>query len=141
MGVIFSFSAQPATKSSELSTEVVDWMLPSSPKVPLLKFFAEKGVMEFIIRKMAHAIEYGMLAICLGITVSHSGTWFNKWQLKTVCLCFLYASTDEFHQLFVPGRSGQVRDVAIDTLGALGAVLILWLCGAMYERYRQKQRF
>lgn len=133
MGVIFSFSAQPATKSAELSTGVVDWVLPSSTKVPVLKFLAEKGVMEFVIRKMAHAIEYGMLAICLGITISHSETWFSKWQLKTTGLCFLYASSDEFHQLFVPGRSGQVRDVVIDTVGAFGAVLILWLCGAMFH--------
>lgn len=141
MGVIFAFSAQPAKESAELSMGVADWMLPTSSKISVLSFFVEKGVMEFLIRKLAHAVEYGMLAMCLGITISHSKTWFNRWQFKTVCLCFLYASTDEFHQLFVPGRSGQIRDVLIDTVGALGAVLILWLCDVMYARFRQNNTF
>ena len=36
-----------------------------------------------------------------------------------------YACTDEFHQLFVPGRSGQITDVMIDTLGGSIGVLII----------------
>lgn len=43
-----------------------------------------------------------------------------------ICLVAAYAATDEYHQLFVPGRSGQVRDVVIDTVGGtlgLGAWL------------------
>lgn len=37
----------------------------------------------------------------------------------------IYACTDEIHQLFVPGRSGQFRDVMIDSLGAFIGILIL----------------
>ncbi|UYJ41604.1 MAG: VanZ family protein [Lachnospiraceae bacterium] len=33
-------------------------------------------------------------------------------------IAVLYACTDEYHQLFVPGRSGQLRDVMIDAVGA-----------------------
>ncbi len=40
-------------------------------------------------------------------------------------LCLLYAASDEFHQLFVPGRSCQFRDVCIDTLGAAAGILLL----------------
>ena len=36
-----------------------------------------------------------------------------------------YAATDEFHQLFVPGRSGQVSDVILDSAGAATGVLIM----------------
>ena len=36
-----------------------------------------------------------------------------------------YAATDEFHQLFVPGRSGQVSDVILDSAGAAIGVLIM----------------
>ena len=35
----------------------------------------------------------------------------------------LYAVTDEFHQLFVPGRSGQFSDVVLDSAGALAGLL------------------
>ena len=38
---------------------------------------------------------------------------------------FCYASTDEFHQLFIPGRSGQFTDVCIDTAGAAIGLLLL----------------
>jgi len=41
--------------------------------------------------------------------------------------CFLYACSDEIHQLFVPGRSGKFTDVLIDSAGALLAVLLCFL--------------
>ena len=38
---------------------------------------------------------------------------------------FLYACTDEFHQLFMDGRAGQFKDVLIDTAGGSTGIL-LW---------------
>ena len=46
----------------------------------------------------------------------------TAWALAT-----LYAATDEFHQVFVPGRSGKVADVLLDSAGALLGVLLLAL--------------
>ena len=40
-------------------------------------------------------------------------------------LCFLYACSDEFHQLFVPDRAGLFTDVLVDTAGAVIALLVL----------------
>ena len=40
-------------------------------------------------------------------------------------ICFLYASSDEFHQLFVPGRSGQVTDIFIDLIGVVLGLLLV----------------
>ena len=38
---------------------------------------------------------------------------------------FLYACTDEIHQLFIEGRSGEIRDILVDSTGALiGMVLV-----------------
>ena len=42
-------------------------------------------------------------------------------------ICFLYASSDEFHQLFVPGRSGQVTDIFIDMIGVVLGLLLVFL--------------
>ncbi|MBQ3466792.1 MAG: VanZ family protein, partial [Oscillospiraceae bacterium] len=39
--------------------------------------------------------------------------------LTGLLFCFLYACSDEFHQLFVPGRAGMFSDVLIDTVGVL----------------------
>lgn len=144
MGLIFFFSAQPAIKSAELSTKTVDWLLSPSPKGSILQHLIQKlqaldgkGILEFLVRKLAHAVEYGVLAVLLGITIRFSRRWNQKWQIKTIILCWLYACTDEFHQLFVPGRAGQVRDVIIDTVGAIFAVLVIWLFFIFLERKRQ----
>ena len=71
----------------------------------------------FIVRKCAHVSEFFILGILVINLVS-------KYNVKHIYLisfiiCVLYASSDEFHQLFVPGRSGQVTDVLIDLIGVV----------------------
>ena len=61
--------------------------------------------------------------------------WKNV--LVSVCIAVLYASTDELHQLFVPGRSGQVNDVLIDGCGAVIGALIIW--GISYLIHKKKK--
>lgn len=50
----------------------------------------------------------------------------RKRLLLSIFLAFLYACTDETHQLFVPGRSGEFKDVCIDTCGAFIGALIVY---------------
>ena len=106
--------------------------------------FAEK--VDHPVRKLAHATEYAVFAMLL------CGAWcsghrsrkrevLSAWATATV-----YAMTDEFHQLFVPGRSGQVRDVLLDSCGAaVGVLLVLfvtWLIrcsGKKHNRTTGKQ--
>ena len=71
----------------------------------------------FIVRKCAHVSEFFILGILVINLV-------NKYNVKHIyfisfIVCVLYASSDEFHQLFVPGRSGQVTDVLIDLIGVV----------------------
>jgi VanZ family protein len=40
-------------------------------------------------------------------------------------LCFLYACSDEIHQLYVPGRSGNIKDVFVDSIG-ISLVLVVY---------------
>ena len=87
--------------------------------------FAEK--IDYPVRKLAHVTEYAILAMLI------SGVILDLWgkrckELLVAWLCTTaYAGTDEFHQLFVPGRSGKVIDVLIDSSGALLGVLFLWI--------------
>ena len=64
--------------------------------------------------------------------------------------CILYAMSDEFHQLFVPGRSGEIRDICIDSLGALLGIIIMTcvisivkfiICQIMKKRKKNKEKF
>lgn len=66
----------------------------------------------WVIRKIAHMTLYAILAFCAAC--SQIKPSFKK----VLLFCACYACTDEFHQLFIPGRSGEIRDVCIDCLGA-----------------------
>ena len=127
MLLIFSFSAQPATESTKTSLRV--GMTVGSVLVPDFSSMSEidrtkyAESIEFPVRKTAHAAEYAILGILLTATLSsfekrHYGLW--GWLLGTG-----YAATDEIHQLFVPGRSGQVTDVMLDSAGCLLGCLLL----------------
>ena len=87
--------------------------------------FAAK--IDYPVRKAAHASEYALLGILLtGAIMDIRKPW--KRQLLA---CFLigaaYAASDEFHQLFVPGRSGQIRDVMIDSAGVAAGIILACL--------------
>ena len=72
------------------------------------------------------------------------GVWLDARRKRKVSALFawgtatVYAATDEFHQLFVPGRSGQVKDVLLDSCGAAVGVLILMLVAALIRFIRKK---
>ena len=59
----------------------------------------------------------------------------KKWiTCVTFCYCTCYAALDEIHQLFVPNRSGQVRDVLIDSVGILiGIILFRTIYGVTHS--------
>lgn len=69
--------------------------------------------LDFIFKKSAHITEYAILYGLLGFGLSQ--TKFNNLSLF---IAILYAFLDETHQLFVPGRTGTIRDVILfDILG------------------------
>ena len=70
-----------------------------------------------IFRKFSHAFVYLILAILVANALNISKA--KKVFVFTILICILYAASDEIHQLYIPGRSGEVRDVMIDTFGAL----------------------
>lgn len=49
-------------------------------------------------------------------------------------ICVLYAISDEVHQKFIPGRSGEVRDVIIDTAGASVGISVYLLFGMIVKK-------
>lgn len=68
-----------------------------------------------VVRKSAHFFLY----LILGILVTNACSYQKKYWLLAILICILYACTDEIHQLFVVGRTGQIQDVAIDGAGSL----------------------
>jgi len=50
-------------------------------------------------------------------------------------MVFLYAASDEFHQIFVPSRTALVSDVIIDTTGGAIGLLLFWLTGKIFKHW------
>ena len=82
----------------------------------------------FVIVKGWHATEYGILVFLCEKTLRNL-TKLRRFHRIGIALAFaiLFAATDEWHQTFVPGRDGCVRDVLIDSLGAFAVTIALWL--------------
>jgi len=75
---------------------------------------------DFILRKISHVVEYLILTFFLYRAFKGS---FNintaRLFIYPAGLSFLYAISDELHQLFVPGRNCSIQDALIDTVGIL----------------------
>ena len=93
--------------------------------------------LNYIVRKTAHITEYTILTL-LAVRALQFGT--PKLRARALfgalALSVLYACTDEFHQIFVPGRSPLVKDVLIDSVGALLVTIAtpLWFATKDLER-------
>ena len=132
MYMIFSFSAQTADESGQLS------MLVSEKVVLLLGKLtsgnldtAQVGVyadeIHFLVRKMAHFCEYLLLGLTLSLPLyvyRLRGFW-----LAAGLFCAGFAGLDEYHQMFVAGRSPALRDVAIDTAGSITGIYMTRVIG------------
>lgn len=131
MGVIFWLSSRTATESSEQSGVIVEF---------LRKIFGDNVFTDFIVRKSAHCLEFTGLSFLfnLSLYVTKNKPSF----VFAVMLTSIYAATDEFHQLFVEGRSCQITDWAIDTagaiLGALGFLVILSIIKKLNKTSKSK---
>ncbi len=117
MLVIFLFSSQHATESSELSGSITEWVISLISKYPLVDVLGE-DLLHTLIRKCAHLTIYLILGVMVCRSFSNEGLSQCQRTIIALTICAIYAATDEFHQLHIPGRSGQFTDVLIDSCGA-----------------------
>lgn len=116
MIIIFWFSHQTGTESAGLSTYIVNWLNDSFHII----------IPEIIMRKAAHMSEYAILTLTFIYGFSKNKLILQKVLLFSLSSTFLYACSDEFHQLFIAGRSGQLVDVLIDTTGGMIAIILFY---------------
>ena len=106
--MIFGFSGQNGENSGNLSRKAAGVIVDIADSVHLVdvRWNGRQELIDKIelpVRKAAHMTEYAIFA----------------------CLVYLaFACSDEFHQLYVPGRNGCVTDVLIDCVGILIGIII-----------------
>lgn len=136
MLTIFLFSSENAASSTKTSKgvakEVVSIVVKDEKKV-------EKIVdRDFVVvRKIAHLTEYFLLGFLLiNLWASNKKVINYKYVIVAIVIACLYAASDEYHQTLIAGRSGEIKDVIIDTVGAsLGSITYY----GMFKLFRKRK--
>jgi len=152
MGFIFYNSSRPGLVSNSRSYKIVESIRNdrnalegkkniAKAKPSVLPNSSKDEKINLIIRKNAHAFEYCMLAIFSSNILFLSGVKGKNALIYIMFICLLFAVTDEYHQMFVVGRSSLVSDVLIDFAGSLIGLGIFYLgYYNIYDKYLIKKK-
>lgn len=126
MALIFTGSSDTHSyqHSSRLVEPLLHWLFPTMSQETI-------DIIHEGARKCCHLAEYAVLALLLWRALHATKNNLPPWSWPkvggTLLMVFLYASTDEFHQIFVATRTPHFTDVLIDTTGGAIGLLILWI--------------
>ena len=131
--VIWYFSAKTGTESQDMSDGVLKAFGYDIQNSPITVTY----LLALLVRKGAHMAVFFILTGLLLFALWRSVKRPALRGAAALALCGLLACLDEFHQTFVPGRSGMPRDVLIDLLGGVCFLLLWALIRAVRARRRQ----
>ncbi|MCI9435156.1 MAG: VanZ family protein [Bacilli bacterium] len=132
MGLIFFFSHQSAIDSDKVSSGVIDKIIHtieiiSNHKLTDNELELISNYLVFPIRKLAHFTLYFILGILFYNLIKSYIKNNKKRIIVSLLFCLLYACSDEIHQIFIPGRSGEIRDVLIDSIGSFMGIILIYV--------------
>jgi VanZ family protein len=118
---LFSTSTFTSDNTSRIILPILHWLVPHAAMATLFEI-------HHVIRKCGHFVEYFILSLLVlrGIRAGRRNTRI-VWALAAIAIVACYASLDEFHQTFVPGRTPAVADVLLDTIGGICAQIAVAL--------------
>ncbi len=134
MTFIFSLSADSGEVSEKKSDSVIVKFTETILHRKLTEVEKEKYIERSVkvVRKTAHFTLYFILGLLIISFLKEFGL-SKKSIIISIIVVLLYACSDEIHQTFVAGRSGEVLDVLIDTVGGSLATILYYL---IYKRRR-----
>ncbi len=137
--IIFGFSSQNGEESSGVSRKVTEIIAEKILRLSDNEKEEAMDRMEGVIRKIAHFSIYTLVGLLLmGVLSTYNIDEMKKIYI-TMVIGIIYATSDEIHQSFIPGRSAKLTDVMIDTMGvAVGMCLILLLLKIIVVKHTKK---
>lgn len=119
---IWDNSLQNGGTSDGFSLIFAEWLAPIADK---LGFYGNIWALNRIVRKLAHLTEFTILGGVLYVVLRRYIEYGTV--VKTIGVGIVIACLDEFIQLFSLGRSSQLSDVLIDTIGIIIGILVVKL--------------
>lgn len=150
MAVIFAFSAESREESGDRSGNVTEMIVRLLyPGYDDLSFSEQVDAVESvhrIVRKAAHFLEYALLGFLTAALMLFLRRYLSKrrierwktWFYPTE-FCFLYAVSDEVHQIF-SDRGSSAKDVIIDTAGAVFGIILIQLIVGVFGRLLSRKK-
>ena len=142
MIIIFSFSSDDDKASDKKSDGVIISVAKLIKRNNLSKKEKIKYINKYVVfvRKGAHFIIYFALGLSLISLIREYRILDLKAILIALLIAILYACSDEFHQLFISGRSGQISDIFLDSFGSFIGISIYYLIYKIRsKKYEQKK--
>ena len=129
MIIIFLLSNQKAQDSKQLSNSFITKTIIKIYEAKHGEITEEKKIeikenYSFIVRKAAHFTIYLVLGLLVSLVLIGKNLNIKQIIIYGVLICMAYAITDEIHQIFVSGRSGEIRDIIVDTCGSTVGILL-----------------
>ena len=139
LSTIFIFSGENGQKSNNTSDAFTGSIIDKVSNITNKEISDNKKKdiiinTRFIVRKAAHFSIYFILGIIVYLILSTYN--INKVLIISIIICFILGCLDEFHQVFIAGRTARFYDCIIDTLGSSTGIIILDIC----NRIRKKKQ-
>ena len=139
--IIFGFSNQNSKTSGGISQKVTEYIVKFIPNIQQLEEVQKEEVIdriESVIRKIAHFTIYALVGFLLmSLMLTYKMKEIDQIGISLI-IGVVYASTDEIHQAFIPGRGPQVTDIVLDTIGVLTGIFISLLLIETIRRVTKK---
>ena len=139
---IFNFSNQDGQTSGGLSRKVARKIVDVFPYTKNLSEKTKNKIVEKtqpIIRKGAHLSIYTLVGIFIMSFISTYKIHLKYKFLISILVGLIYASSDEIHQSFIPGRTASIIDVGIDTSGVLLGIILVLIIISVYKALTEKK--
>lgn len=137
--MILSFSLQPGETSGETSGTVTAFLIDLFGGDALSISEDKMALLDGIVRKLAHLSEYAFLSFLTGLAITVNGFKRKLRFAYTAIMCLAVSVSDEFLQIFVPGRNGDLKDVCVDMCGVMIAALIIYYIGKGLDKRNRKE--
>ena len=149
-GFIAYMTSQPAVASTEssqfIATAVAKLLLLVPQSDTLLQALGLPQsvsllapALDHVIRKTAHFTEYAVLGFVMVAWLRHSRLFKSHAHWLATVAGVIFAVSDEWHQTFVPGRSGQLTDVLIDSMGCVAGIVFYYAVKTLWVRSRRQR--
>ena len=138
---IFILSSMDSELSNAKSKDTINTVVESSVVVTNKDISKDNlnsivNVLNKPLRKCMHSFVFFILVILFINAFNNSNIRNHRCYLLSIFLSFIYACFDEFHQLYVVGRTGQFMDIGIDMIGVLIGVLVFYIYGLLVKDRR-----